>query len=52
MSAVETTLGFVVKEDEQPVLAIPSIIGLPVADLSEEGGASNLIGPVKEAMLA
>lgn len=52
MSAVDTTLGFIVKENEQPVLAIPSIIGLPVAEQAEEGEADILSKPVKEAVLA
>jgi hypothetical protein len=52
MRAVETTLGFMAKEAEQPVLAPPSIIGLPVAKPDEEGGASILTEPVKEAVLA
>jgi hypothetical protein len=50
MSAVETTLGFGVKEDEQPVQVTPSIIGLPVAEQAE-GEGSILTGPVKEAVL-
>jgi hypothetical protein len=50
MSAVETTLGFGVKEDEQLVQVTPSIIGLPVAEQAE-GEGSILTGPVKEAVL-
>ena len=52
MSAVETPLGFIVQEDEQPVLTRPSIIELPIAEPAEKGGASILTGPVKEAVLA
>lgn len=52
MSAVETTLGFIVQEDEQPALASPSIIRLPVAEPVEEKGASIVTRPVKEAVLA
>jgi hypothetical protein len=52
MSAIETTLGFIVKENEQPVLATPSVIGLPVAEQAEEGVAGILSRPVKEAVLA
>jgi hypothetical protein len=51
MSAIDTPLGFIVQEDEQPVLTTPSIRGLPVAESVEEG-ASILTGPVKEAVLA
>lgn len=51
MSAVDTPLGLNVKEDEQSVLAAPSIIGLPVAEPIEEG-TSIRSGPVKEAVLA
>lgn len=52
MSVVETTPEFIVKEGEQPVLATPSVIRLPVAEPAEEGGAGILTGPVKEAVLA
>lgn len=52
MSAVETTLGFIVQEDEQPALASPSIIRLPVAEPVEEEGVSIVTRPVKEAVLA
>jgi hypothetical protein len=52
MSAIETTLGFVVKENKQPVLATPSVIGLPEAEQAEEGAAGILSRPVKEAVLA
>lgn len=51
MSGVETTPEFAVTEDEQPGLASPSVLGLPIAEPVEAGG-SLLSGPVKEAVLA
>lgn len=51
MRVVETTPEFIVKEAEPPVLASPSVIGLPVAE-PVEAGVSLLTGPVKEAVLA
>ncbi|MHC4687386.1 MAG: hypothetical protein ACYTEW_24220 [Planctomycetota bacterium] len=51
MSVVETRPEFIVKEGEQPVLASPSVIGLPVVEPVEQG-VSLLTGPVKEAVLA
>ncbi len=50
MSAMETTLEFIVKEEEQPLVARTSIIGLPVADQAPE--ANMLTGPIKETVLA
>ena len=46
MSAVETTPKFVVKEDQQPMLVYPSIIGLPVAEQS-----TDLSNAIKKAAL-
>jgi len=49
MSVVETTVEFIVKEEEQPVLVSPSIIGLPVAEQAEP---TILTAPIKEMVLA
>lgn len=49
MSIVETTVEFIVKEEEEPVLVPPSIIGLPVA---EQADLPVLTDAIKEAALA
>ena len=49
MSLVETTVEFMVKEEDEPVLVPPSIIGLPVA---EQAAPSVLTDAIKKAVLA
>jgi hypothetical protein len=49
MSIVGTTVEFIVKEEEEPVLGSPSIMGLPVA---EQAAAPVLTAAIKEAALA
>jgi len=49
MSIVETTVEFIVKEEDEPVLVPPSIIGLPVA---EQAAPPVLTDVIKEAALA
>lgn len=49
MSIVGTTVEFIVKEEEEPVLVSPSIIGLPVA---EQAALPVLTNVIKKAVLA
>jgi len=50
MNALDTPLGFTAKEE--PMLAVSSVVGLPVVEPSAEGKGSILSVPVKEAVLA
>ncbi len=52
MSEVESRVEFRVKEEEQPVMVVPSVIELPVAEEEKEGEGRGLSAPVKEAVLA